>query len=275
MFRTISVSPLATILLLSTMAAASPQTNEPQMYSPAIYLQVAPANEAAFVEFYKTGAGAKVVRARMQADPDTMGWSLRKAAYAGDPAPQANFVIVAAGKGAPKDPDPAKRDELYRTASGMNYAQYMAKVRTMSEQVGQTMSHIHHRTDNYTSMEGDAVVVTRLKIAEGKSINDLSDFERDFRFPLAAATVKEGGSRGWSFGHMAFPGTALRYDATEAVVYKDLASAMGNRQGAAPAAFAKAFPTKDYVRYVNDRRALSHVVRTDVYRVVVAHRPSH
>ena len=270
MYRTIPATPLAAILLISTMAAY-PQSNEPQTYSTAIYLKVPPANETAFVDFYKTGAGAKVVRARMKADPDMIGWSLRRAVYGGDPAPQANYVIVAAGKGAPKDPDPAKRDELYRAASGMSYVQYMDKVRSMSEQVGQTISHVHEMTGNYTIMENNVVVATRMKVADGK-LTELSDFEKDYRFPLGTAAVKNGQSLGWSFGHLAFPGTALPYDAVEAVVYNDLPSAMSNNRQGAAAAFAIALPTKDYTRYVNDRRALAKVVRTDVYRVVVAYR---
>ena len=99
MFKTISTMTGA-LAVLFTASAAFPQSNPPQVYSTAIYLKVAPEKETAFVEFYKTGAGAKVVRARMKADPDAIGWSLRRAVFAGDPAPSANFVIIAAGNGA-------------------------------------------------------------------------------------------------------------------------------------------------------------------------------
>lgn len=271
MFKTLSTMTSA-LAVLFTAFAAFPQSNTPQVYSTAIYVRVAPEKEAAFIEFYKTGAGAKVARARMKADPDAIGWSLRRAIYAGDPAPSANFVIIAAGNGAPKDPDPVKRDELYRAASNMSYAEYMQKVRSMSEQIGQTISHVHHRTENYVTVEGDIVVATRLKAAEGK-VRELSDFEKDFRFPAAAARVQDGKAKGWSYSHNSFPGSSLRYDATEAAVYKDMASAMQINTGTAMAAFAKVFPGKDYARYVSDRRDLSKVVRTDVYRVMVSHRP--
>jgi hypothetical protein len=270
MHKIVSTSSLALALIVTAVEAYS-QQNTPPIYSTAIYLKVLPEKEAAFVEFYKTGAGAKVIRARLKADPDTIGWSLRSMAYGGDPAPQANFAIVAAAKGAPKNPDPAKRDELYRAASGMNYAEYMQKVRSMSEQIGQTISHVHHMTDNYTVVEGDVVVATRLKTSAGKA-NEMSDFERDFRFPMSAARVKDGRAKAWSYSHFAFPGGELPYDATEATVYQDLASAMPNT-GTAMEAFAKQFPGKDYARYISDRNALSKVVRTDVYRVVVSQRP--
>ncbi len=271
MFKTLSTMTSA-LAVLFTASASFPQSNTPQVYSTAIYVRVAPEKEAAFIEFYKTGAGAKVARARMKADPDAIGWSLRRAIYAGDPAPSANFVIIAAGNGAPKDPDPVKRDELYRAASNMSYAEYMQKVRSMSEQIGQTISHVHHRTENYVTVEGDIVVATRLKAAEGK-VAEFSDFEKNFRFPAAAARVQDGKAKGWSYSHNSFPGSSLRYDATEAAVYKDMASAMQINTGTAMAAFAKVFPGKDYARYVSDRRDLSKVVRTDVYRIMVSHRP--
>ena len=176
-----------------------------------------PEKEAAFTEFYKTGAGAKVIKARLKADPDTISWGLARTAYGGDPMPSANYVIVASGKGAPKDPDPAKRDELYRAASGMNYAEYMQRVRSMSEQVGHTISHVHHSTEGYKPVEGDVVVATRLKVADGK-LNEFSDFMKEYRLPLAMARNKEGRSRAWSFSHLAFRGTSLRYDATEVAI---------------------------------------------------------
>ncbi len=271
MYKIVSTSSLALALIFTAAEAYSQQTTS-ETYSTSLFLKVLPEKEAAFVEFYKTGAGAKVVQARQKADPDAIGWNLRKLAFGGDPAPQANFVILAAGKGVPKEPDPVKRDELYRTASGLSYVEYMQKVRSMSEQIGQTIAHLHHMTDGYTTVEGDVVVATRLKVAAGK-MNELADFERDFRMPMSQARVKDGRVKAWSFGHLAFPGSEQTYDATEAVVYKDLASAMSRNTGTAMTNFAKVFPGKDYARYISDRNALSKIARTDVYRVMVSYRP--
>ena len=269
MHKIVSTGSLALALLISALDANSQQST-PQLYSTALFLKVPIAQESAFIEFYKTGAGAKVVQARMKADPDMTTWSLRKVAYPGVHAPEANFVIISGGIGAPKDPDPAKRDSLYRSASGLGYDDYMKKARSLSDLVGQTLTHVHDRTEGYNMEVGDYSVSTRLKIHDGK-LNDLSAFMKEFRLPLAAERVKQGQMKGWSYSHLAFAGGS--FDASETSFYKDLASAVqsgGGNSAASMTRFAKVFPDKDYVRYVNDRRELATVVKTEVYRVVIA-----
>ena len=270
------------LALLFTAVEAYPQQAAaqagPQRYTQVISLKVPADKEAAFVEFYTTGAGSKVVNARMKANAKATAWSLRRAVYAGDPLPAANFLIVTGTIGAPEEPDPAKRDELYRAASGMTYTEYMQKVRAMSETVGTTLSHTHHLTPGYKLAAGDYMLSTRLKAAEGKT-TDLYNLMRDIQFPLAAERVKAGRNlKGWAFGHLVFPsGNSLRYDATVTSVYKDLASAVGGPGtgggAAAMANFAKLFPDRSYTRYTDDARAFSKVVRTELFRVVVAVQP--
>ena len=259
-------------LFASTLAYAQQAT--PQRYGQALYLHVPQDKDAQFVEFYKTGAGMKAARARMKADANITGISVRRVVYA-NPIPRANFVILTSRNGAPVDADPAKRDEVYRVATGMNYAGYLAQALTMSEVTGQTLTHLHDSTNPQLS-EGDVIVARRLKTAEGKN-TDLSALMRTIRLPIMTERVTAGAMKGWAFSHLALAGgSALPYDATETRMYKDIASAVGgaaaNNSGAMTL-FTKMFPDKSYTRYLDDAREFAKLVRTETYRVVVAFRP--
>ncbi len=271
--------PLAIALLSTTGAVYSQQTGQaaatPQRYTSSIYVKVPSAKQGAFIAFYKTGAGAKVVRARMKADPNLTSWSLRQVIFPGETGSEANFVIVSASNGIQATPDPAKRDELYRAASGMDYASYMQTVSGMSEQVGSTLAHIHHITDGYALAEGDIMISSRFKVAAGRS-TELNALAKDIQFPLAAERVKTGGIvKGWAYGHLTLPrGNSLPWDTTITMIYKNLADAVAtNNGGGAAAAFAKMFPTKNYLNYMDSLREISKLVKSDTYRVVVSIRP--
>lgn len=270
---TVTIAAAATILFTGS-AHAQNQNPANQNYLSVISLKVAPDQEAAFTEFYKTGPGSKAIQDRIKANKESMRWTLLQAVYPGDPAPETNFMIASARGGAPTDPDPAKRDEQTRASTGMTYVQYMQKVRTMSRTVGQTLSHLHEATPGFALSEGDYVVVRRLKVSPGKT-QEVSDLMRDVQYPLAADGVKAGRFKGWSFSHLSFPtGSSLPYDATAVWVHKDLASAvagMGPNNGAA-ARFAEVLPGKNYSNYLDSLRENSKVVRTDLYRVVAAYR---
>lgn len=273
--RTIASPAALGLALLFTAGNAHPQQAASQRYTSVISLQVPADKESAFVEFYKTGAGSKTVRARMKANSNALGWSLRRVVYPGDPAPRANFLIAAVGNGAPQEPDLAKRDEMYRAASGMTYAEYMQQVRSMSTQVGSTLWHVHHITPTYSLAEGDYVVANRLKTAEGKNA-ELNELMRDVRMVMATERIKAGTQKGWAFSHISFPsGSALPYDATVSTVYKDLAGTLGGGGGGggAVALFTKLFPNKNYTRYIDDSREAAKTVRTELYRVAVAIQP--
>jgi len=265
--------PLAMAATFASMVASAQQAG-PQRYGMALYLHVAPDKDAQFVEFYKTGAGMKAARARMKADPNITAISLRRIAFA-NPIPRANYVILTQRNGPPVDPDPAKRDEAYRTATGMNYAAYMVQARAMGELVGQTLTHVHDSTE-FRSSEGDVVVSRRLKTAEGKT-GDLSTLMRTMRLPMMTERVKAGEVKGWVFSHLALSGgSALPWDSTETRVFKDVASALAGNAGnnaAGATLFAKLFPDKNYTRYVDDSRDLAKLVRTDIYRVVMVVNP--
>ncbi len=251
------------------------QQGAPQRYGQALYVHVPQDKDAQFVEFYKTGAGMKAARARMKADANITGISVRRVVYA-NPIPRANFVILTSRNGAPVAPDSAKRDELYRAATGMDYAGYLAQARAISEVVGQTLTHLHDST-NFQASEGDVIVSRRLKTAEGKN-TDLSALMRTMRLPIMTERVKDGAMKGWSFSHLALAGgSALPWDATETRIYKDIASALsgtgpGNNNAAMPL-FTKLFPDKSYTRYLDDAREFGKLVRTDTYVVVAAFRP--
>jgi hypothetical protein len=275
MHRVVLQASAAVVLLVGAISQpASGQTPPVRRYATVISIQVPAEKEAAFVDFYKTGAGAKTVRARLKANPKALGWSLRHVVYPGDPAPRANYVIVAVANETPSEPDAGKRDEMYRAAAGMTYADYMQNVRSMSSAVGTTLWHVHDLTPDYGLAEGDYISTSRLKTAEGKG-QELTELMRDVRLAMATERVKAGSQKGWAFSHLAFPtGTSLPFDAATNTVYKDLASAVGGGGGGGGAAalFAKLFPNKNYARYLDDSRELAKVVRTDLYRVAVAYR---
>ena len=274
---TIVISAASALMLLSGSTAAQAQTMdwEKQTYLTVISLKVPPGQNTAFTEHYKTGAGAKVIQARLKANPNLMRWTLLLNVYAGDPAAEANYLLAFAAKGAPAEPDQAMNERVTRESAGISQADYMQKIRGMSEQVGNTLSHMHHATEGYGPVEGDYVVVRRLKALDNQR-QTMLDLARDMQFPLAQERVKDGVTKGWSFSHLAFPtGDSAAYDATEVRVYKDLASAVSGSGGGGNGAgmrFAKVFPNKSYTGYVDALRASSKVVRTDLYRVVVSYR---
>ena len=267
------LAPLPLALLFAVASSLAQPPAAPSRYLSVISVKVAPDKVAAFTDFYKSGPGSKSARARLKADPNLLRWAVLQAVYPGDPAPAANFLIANVTNGAPPDPDPAKRDELYRSATGMAYADYMQKFRTMGENVGSTISHIHNTTDGYGLIEGDYIVLQRLKTTESKN-TELSDLMRDFRLPMANDRVKAGGDfKGWSFSHLTFPtGRSLVYDATDVAVFKTLAGALGGpgTGGGGAAAFAKHFPNKNYTAFVDAGRETSRLVRRELFRVVIA-----
>lgn len=262
-----------TAFFAAAETAAAQQTTD--RFLTTISVKVAPGKEDAFTEFYKTGAGSKSIRARQQANPRAVRWTLLRLVYPGDPAPEANFLISTVRMGAPSDSDEAQRDEATRASTGMSYADYMKTVRTMSDPVGSTLSHVHESTDGYALAAGDYAVVRRIKVTQGK-LNELSSFNRGSRLALANEGVKSGAMKGWVFMHQSFPtGASLPFDAVEASIYKDLASALSAQGPAASAQaaarFAKAVPSQSYAAYIDKMRELSRVVRTDLYRVVVTY----
>ena len=271
--------PLAALLLFAPTQAFPQQTQPPapQRYSSALYLKVQPDKDAAYVEAFKTGFIGRALRANLKANPKLISYSLRRGMYGGYPLPEANMVLLVNMNGAPQDVDTAKRDAIYKEAIGMSYNDFLQKVYSMSQVVGSTLSHVHHVTPDYQAAEGDIVVARRLKTAEGKS-TDLANLNRDVRFPIATERAKSGAIKGWAFSHLAFPnGASLEWDATDTMFYKDLSSAFPQAPGAGGggggglggmALFTKMFPNRSFVRYQDDLRDFSKVVRTDMYRVI-------
>ena len=196
-----------------------------------------------------------------------------------NPTPRANYVVLTSRTGIPDAPDTAKRDAMYMAATGLNYADYLKESRTVSEVVGQSMSHIHDATPDTQLAAGDWIVSRRMKTTEGKN-GELSDLNHKLRLPLMTENVKEGRLKGWSYSHLVLAGgSSLPWDATDSRVYKDMASAVaGNGGGGAGAnaammRFAKMFPTLNWAKYQEDGREFAKLVRTDTYVVVAVHRP--
>jgi hypothetical protein len=270
MINSFSRSFIAIGVLFTAVAYAQQPSSE--RYASAIFLKVAPEKEPAVADFYKTGLGAKALRARMKADPTFTGWSLRRLAYGGVVAPESNYVIVASMNGAPAEPDPVKRDAMYRAAIDMSYADYMQRVRALSQVVGNVLAHVHDMTPDYSVNEGDVVLSRRIKVADGK-LGDLSDLNHNQKLAIMTERVKSGDIKGWAFSHLSSPtGSEMPFDATETLVFKDMASALARsaRDNSGMTLFAKLFPTKSFTRYVEDQRAYGKVMRVDSYRVVAA-----
>lgn len=248
-------------------------------YSASLYLNVAPEKEAAFIAWYKSGPGAKVTRALLDGDPNILSFSLRRVAYGGNPAPRANFVAVTGRNGPPPEIDTAKRDATIKQATGMAYADYIAKLREMSTVVGSTLAHMHEMTPGFQISEGDYVVSRRIKTATGRGTQgDIAEINKR-RLAMQSERVKSGAIKGWAYGHLTFPaGQSLPWTTTISTVHKDLASAVGGGGGgggggaAGAAAFAKLFPNVNYVAHVDSIREMETQVRVDLYRVVMAAR---
>jgi hypothetical protein len=199
--------------------------------------------------------------------------SVRQALYGGVNAPQANYILLSTTDGPPAEVDTAQRDELYRKATGMVYADYLAKARELSTVTGNTLSHIHDVTPGYAASEGDYIVVERIKVPESRT-QDLAQLNREVRLPLQAERVKSGAIKGWSQGHLTFPaGSSLPWTITETTLHKTLASATGGpgRGGQGMAAFTKMFPGRNFVQYTDHLRESRTVVRRELYRVVAAY----
>ena len=267
----------AAIALAFTAAAVSAQTQAPRRYTTASYLKVAPGKAGALREYYATGDGGKVIRAQMKANPKLLSWSLRQQLFAGNPAPEANYFILIGWEGAPTLMDPAKRDELYKAATGMTYAQQQEKLAGMREVVGSAISHLHDTVGQVE--QGDIVVVQRYKTAPGRTA-ELSALMHDFRLPMITERMKgDGGPKFWAFSHLALAaGSSEVWDATITRGYKTLDAALsgtgaGTNPNAAAMQFAKLFPTKSYTTYQNEFREHATLVRTETHSIAVMIRP--
>jgi hypothetical protein len=261
------------VMLLGVSAAVHGQTMdwEKQTYRTVLSLKALPGQAQALAAFYKTGPGSKTIPARIKANPNLLAWTLLRNVYPGDTNVEVDHLIGVTIKGAPSEPNQEFNAKIAREAAGLSYEDYMQKARSMTVQVGQTLSHVHHSVAGAPLAEGDYVVVRRLKSQENQRQNML-DLARDMLLPLAEDRVKIGPMKSWSFSHVAFPtGDSTPFDAAEVRVFKDLASAVAASGGAGSGAaerFSKKFPDKSYTAFIDAMRTSSKVVRTDLYRVV-------
>lgn len=274
--RILSTTPLMLAIAAGAAYSQEQQQAPSQRYAVVLYMKVPPAQEAAYIEHYKTGFGAKALRAVQKANPNITGWSLRQVLYPGENAPAANFVHITTMTGPPRPPDPAKRDETYRAATGMTYSQYLQKVSAMGERMGSALMHVHETTPGFQLDEGDVITARRLKTAAGKG-QDLTRAIRTMRLPIVTERTKTGSLKGYVFSHSAIGGGGSAWDASETWVHKDLASAISiappTAGGSMKEIFAKVHPGKDLAEFTKMMNELAATVRTDVYRVAVVIRP--
>lgn len=275
----VRLTPLAPLGLLVFAGIAMPQESGPggsNRYVVASTIQVPADKVDAYVAHYKTGDGAKLMRALMKDNPKFVAFTLQSGLFTGTPSANVTLYTISAYDGAPSLPDPSKRDAIYRAAIGKTYSEYMAGVRAMRTSFGQSVIHVHNMAEGSNSAEGDYVAYTRLKAAEGKQ-TDLYDQMREFGLPLANHRVKDGQIKAWSFSHYSFPsGSSRPYDATIATTYKDMTGALAGAGGggtAGAARFAKVFPDKSYVAYVDAQRENAKVVLRELRLIRVVIRP--
>ena len=264
---------LMPLLLASIAATIQGQEAASQRYAQVNYLKVSPAKATEFIEFYKTGLGSKAIRAMNKANPARLGWSMRQVIYPGENAPAANFSLVTIYNGVPAAPDPAKRDEIYRAATGFSYAEYLGQVSPMAESVGSGIYHVHEPTPGLELQAGDILTARRLKTAPGKG-TELSTLIRTMRMPIVTERTKLGHLKGYVFSHAAIGSGGSSWDATETWVYKDLAGAIGSTTPARSVSmqelFAKVHPGKNAAEFRKTLDELATTIRTDVYRIAVA-----
>src|SRR5690242_853759 len=97
-------------------------TQQPQRINYRItnYFRVAPEKTAAMLDEAKN-TERKLMQERIASGENITSWVLLREAYRGIPASSYNYAISVSFDGAPQAPNVAKRDEVYRKATGMSF----------------------------------------------------------------------------------------------------------------------------------------------------------
>src|SRR5437868_8730759 len=131
------------VFLLSAVALAQ----QPQRINYRIinYFSVAPEKTAAMLQEART-TERKLMQERIASGENITSWVLQRQAYRGIPATSYNYAIAVTFDGAPQTPNAAKRDEVYRKATGMSFQDYTQKLNTLRTNVGSVLYRIEAAT---------------------------------------------------------------------------------------------------------------------------------
>lgn len=239
-------------------------------YRLSTFVKIAPDKEAAANEFVHTTTTKLIQEVINSGRAAGFGWF--RLAYAGLPAADYNYMQTITYDGAPPEAlNAAARDQMYRKATGMSYAEYQQKIATFGTVVGSVLARVEATAPGTQVAEGNYVQIARWKITPQRG-GDYGNYVQKMLLPLNAQAVKEGRVRGWGASRTSYPaGPEVAFDASTYVVYKDLAAALPTTQGNADQGqtnFAKALPGQSYTAFIDEGRALRRAVRADLWRVM-------
>jgi hypothetical protein len=265
-FRAVALS---LFLLSAVVLAQQPQGIN---YRITNYFRVAPEKTAAMLEEART-TERKLMQERIASGENITSWVLQRDAYRGIPANTYNYAISVTFDGAPQTPNAAKRDEVYRKATGMSFQDYTQKLNTLRTNVGSVLYRVEAATPGAQVKEGNYIAVTRWKITPGRG-GDYGNYVTNMLLPLNAAAVKEGRSIFWSAARVVSPGGAeAPFNAVLANTVKDLAAALPTSAPSPDVAqtrFAQVFPKQNFAGFVEQGQSLRTLVRSDLFEVMVA-----
>lgn len=257
----------ATAFLFGTGAAFAQQKVN---YRASTYVKIAPDKEEAATEFLKTN-GMKLIQ-ELISSRRLASFAYLRIAYSGVPAADYNYVQAISYDGAPPEAmNLAARDQLYRKATGMSYAEYQQKLASFRSVVGTVLSRVEADAPGSQLAEGNYIQTVRWKITPTRGA-DYGNYLQKMLLPLNSQAVKDGRLVGWNATRTSYPaGSDAAYDATTVAFYKDLASALPTTPASPDQGqmnFAKAFPGQSFTTFVDEGRALRRAVRVDLWRVV-------
>jgi hypothetical protein len=258
------------LLLASTVAFA--QQSQHINYRVTNYFRVAPEKTAAMLEEART-TERKLMQERIASGENITGWVLLREAYRGIPANSYNYAISVTFDGGPQTPNTAKRDEVYRKATGMSFQDYTQKLNSLRTNVGSVLYRVEAATPGSQAKDGNYLAVTRWKITPGRG-GDYGNYVTNMLLPLNAAAVKDGRSVAWNAARVVSPGGAeAPFNAVLSNTVKDLAAALPTSAPSPDVGqtrFAQVFPKQNFAGFVEQGQSLRTLVRTELLEVMVA-----
>ena len=260
------------LAFLLASAAGLAQQSQGINYRITNYFSVAPEKVAPMLGEART-TERKLMQERIASGENIAYWVLLREAYRGIPASSYNYAISVTFDGAPQTPNAAKRDEVYRKATGMSFQEYTQKLNTLRTNVGSVLYRVEATTPGSPAKDGNYIAVTRWKITAGRG-GDYGNYVTNMLMPLNSLAVKEGRSLGWSAARVVSPGGAeAPFNAVLSNTVKDLAAAMPTTAPSpetAQSRFAQVFPKQNFAAFAEQGQALRSLVRTELFEVMVA-----
>jgi hypothetical protein len=253
--------PIGLALLLVT-AVGWAQQSEHINYRITNYFSVAPEKVATMLQESRT-TERKLMQERIASGENITSWVLLREAYRGVPANSYNNAISITFDGGPQAPNVAKRDELYRKATGMSFQEYTQKLNALRTNVGSILYRVEATAPGTQNKDGNYLAVSRWKITAGRG-GDYGNYVTNMPLPLNTQAVKEGRSLGWSAARVVSPGGAeAPFNAVLSNTVKDQAAALPTTAPSpevAQARFAQVSPKQNFAAFVEQGDALRSLV---------------